>query len=157
MNSNDIENSEEPLRRTFIFLFKHSRTPEAFSKEEFKEFARYPNPSSFDTYFSKKFRHFLEEAPNENNKYLVSDIFKEYSRWEKFKIFCSQSSKLKVNYFEEYYKDVMIFEFFLPLTNENNLRSTLDDLFYKDTVKLALNKIIKRELHKVFLKKKRRI
>lgn len=152
MNSitNNIENTEDPIRRAYFFLKSHSRSPKAFSKEEFKEFVNYPNPVNFETYYGKKFKHFLEEAPNESGLFHVSRIFKKYSQWEKFRAFYSQSSKIKVNYFEEYYKNLMIFEFFMPLANEADLKSSLDELFYKDTVKLALKKIPNNELNKAF-------
>lgn len=145
MNSIDrnIEEPEQPVRNAFIFLLNHSRSPDAFSKEDFKNFANYPNPDNFDTYFSKKFRHFLEEAPNDQGKFLVSGVFKKFSKWEKFRAFYSQSSRIKANYLEEYFRKIMIFEFFMPLTNENDLRSSLDEVFYKDTIKLALNRIPK--------------
>ncbi|TFG24854.1 MAG: hypothetical protein EU529_03035 [Promethearchaeota archaeon] len=152
VDDNGFDDSEDPIRRAYIFLKNHLRSPEAFSKEEFKNFADYPNPDNFDTYFSKKYRHFLEEAPNEKDKFLVSSIFKKYSDWEKFRSYYSQSSKIKASYVEEFYKYLMIFEFFMPLTNENDLRSSLDELFYMDTVKLALNKIPKDELYKAFPK-----
>lgn len=147
---NNIDDSEESIRRAFNFLLNHSRIPEAFSKEEFKRFANYQNPKNFNTYFSKKFRHLLEKAPNEKNKYLVAGVFRKFSRWQKFRRYYSQSSKIKVNYIEEYYEKLMIFDFFIPLTNENDLRSSLDELFYSDTVKLMLNKILKNELNIVF-------
>ncbi|MHA1376248.1 MAG: hypothetical protein ACTSR7_18375 [Promethearchaeota archaeon] len=137
----EIDDSEDPIRRAFLFLKSRSRTPDAFSKEDFKNSANYPNPDNFKSYFSKKFRHLLDKAPNDRRKYLVSGVFRKYSKWEKFRAFYSQSSKIKVNYIEECYNKVMIFEFFMPLTNEYDLRSSLDELFYRDTVKLALNKI----------------
>jgi len=148
MNSIDrnIEEPEQPVRNAFIFLLNHSRSPDAFSKEDFKNFANYPNPDNFDTYFSKKFRHFLEEAPNDPGKFLVSGIFKKFSKWEKFRAYYSQSSRIKANYIEEYFRKLMIFEFFMPLTNEDDLRSSLDEVFYKDTIKLAINRIPKNEL-----------
>jgi len=154
MNSmeRNIENSEDPIRRAFIFLKDHSRTPEAFSKDEFKQFAGYPNPDNFDTYFSKKFKHLLEESPNDTGKFLVSGIFKKFSKWKKFRAFYSQSSKIKVDYIEEYYKHLMVFEFFMPLTNESDLRSSLDEVFYKNTIKLALNRIPEDELLKAIPK-----
>ncbi len=142
----NIEDSEQPVRNAFLFLLRHSRSPEAFSKEEFKRIADYPNPGNFDTYFSKKFRHFLEEAPNDPGKFLISGIFKRFSSWEKFKVYYSQSSRLKARYREEFYKNLMVFEFFIPLTNENALRSSLDEVFYKDSIKLSLNKIPHEEL-----------
>jgi len=154
MNSieRNSENSEDPIRRAYIFLKNHSRSPDAFSKDEFKEFINYPNPGNFDTYFSKKLKHFLEESPNESGMFLVSRIFKKYSKWEKFRAFYSQSTKVKVNYIEEYYRYIMIFEFFMPLTSETDLRSSLDELFYKDPVKLALTKIPNNELNNAFTK-----
>lgn len=150
---NNIDASEESLRRAFNFLLNHSRIAEAFSKEEFKSFANYKNPKNFNTYFSKKFRHLLEKAPNEKNKYLVAGVFKKYSRWKKFRRYFSQSSRIKVNYIEEYYEKLMIFDFFIPLSNENDLRSSLDELFYSNTVKLMLNKILKSDLNTIFPKK----
>ncbi len=148
----NFESSEDPIRRSYFFLKNHSRSPEAFSKEEFKNFANYPNPNNFETYFTKKFKQFLEEAPNEHGLFIVSRIFKKYSKWEKFRAFYSQSSKIKANYIEEYYKNLMIFEFFLPLANEVDLRSSLDELFYKDTVKLALKMIPNNEINIAFPK-----
>lgn len=148
----NIEDSEQPVRNSFIFLKNHSRSPEPFSKDDFKRFANYPNPDNFDTYFSKKYRHFLEEAPNNPDKFLVSGIFKKYSKWEKFRSYYSQSSKIRVNYIEEYYRNLMIFEFFMPLTNEQDLKSSLDEVFYKNTVKLSLNRIPKHELYKAIPK-----
>ena len=148
----NIEDPEQPVRNAFIFLVDHSRSPDAFSKEDFKNFVNYPNPDNFDTYFSKRLRHFLEEAPNDPGKFLVSGVFKKFSKWEKFKTYFSQSSKIKAKYKEEYYRKLMIFEFFMPLTNENDLRSSLDEVFYKNTIKLALNRIPEDELLKAIPK-----
>ena len=148
----EIEDSEDPIRRPYFFLKNHLRSPEAFSKEEFKSYANYPNPDNFDTYFTKKLKHFLEKAPNEPGKFLVSRIFKKYSKWEKFRAFYSQSTKIKEYYIEEYYKNLIIFEFFLPLVNEAELKSSLDELFYRDSVKLALKKISQNELNEVISK-----
>ncbi len=73
MNSieRNFESSEDPIRRAYFFLKNHSRSPVAFSKDEFKSFANYPNPNNFETYFTKKFKQFLEEAPNEPELFLV--------------------------------------------------------------------------------------
>ena len=82
--------------------------------------------------------------------FLISRIFKKYTKWEKFRAYYSQSSIVKVKYNEEYYRHLMIFEFFMPLTSESDLKTSLDELFYRDTVKLALNKIPKNEIIKAF-------
>lgn len=149
-NSIDFE-SKDAVKRAFEFLLEKSHSPEPFTKEEFEIFANYPNPDNFVTYFSKKFKHLLEEAVNDEG-YLVSGIFKNYATWEKFYAFYSQSTKIKADYNEQFYCKLMTFEFYLPLTNEKVLRSTLDDLFYKDKLKLMFNKILKQELYAIFPK-----
>ncbi|MHA1491775.1 MAG: hypothetical protein ACTSRI_19235 [Promethearchaeota archaeon] len=151
-SNNNIEDSEDPVRKCYFFLLNHSRTPGSFTKEEFKEFANYPNPDNFDTYFSKKLKHLIEKATDDENRYIVAGVFKKYSRWEKFRQYFSQSSKIKADYIEEFYKNLMIFEFFMPLTNERDLRSSLDEMFYKDTVKLAIIRILQSDLNKAFPK-----
>ncbi len=50
----------------------------------------------------------------------------------------------------ETFENVIIYEFFMPLTNERLLRSALDDMFYKDTVIARLKNIPKLELDAYF-------
>jgi hypothetical protein len=45
---------------------------------------------------------------------------------------------------------VLIFEFFMPLSNEAHLRTTLDALFYKDTLLARLRAQDEEELYKYF-------
>jgi len=145
--------SIDAVKRAFNFLMEKYNSPETFTKEEFKTYANYPNPNNFGTYFSKKFRHLLEKSVNEENEYLVAKIFRKYSTYDKFFSYYSQSSKIKAEYSEESFDDVIIFEFFMPLTNEAELRSTLDELFFKDTIKLMFNRILNEDLYRIFPKK----
>ncbi len=48
------------------------------------------------------------------------------------------------------YDNLIIFEFFMPLTNEGYLRSSLDALFYKDSVMKRLRAIDKKNLEQYF-------
>ena len=50
----------------------------------------------------------------------------------------------------ETFENVIIYEFFMPLTNERLLRSALDDMFYKDTVISRLKNIPTLELNAYF-------
>lgn len=48
------------------------------------------------------------------------------------------------------YDNLIIFEFFMPLTNEGSLRNSLDALFYKDSVLKRLRSIDSRNLEEYF-------
>ena len=61
----------------------------------------------------------------------------------------SQSEKL-IDYYEEIYSNIVTFEFFLPLNNESALMSTLDELFYKDTIKKMISLEKRDELYNAF-------
>jgi hypothetical protein len=50
----------------------------------------------------------------------------------------SQKRRLTFEYKHSTYQTVLIFEFFLPLTNETVLRNALDALFYRDTIQKKL-------------------
>jgi len=147
----DQKTEKDYVKKAFDFLVKKYSSSIPFSKKEFEESTRDPN---FDTYFSKKYRYMLELASNEKDKFFVSTVFKKYNRLDKFRKQVSQSTRTKGNYSEEYYDHIMIFEFFLPMNNETALRSALDDLFYKDTIKLMFNKAHKEDLYKAIPKKK---
>jgi hypothetical protein len=144
------KNSSQIFKKAFDFLVKHYNSPESFSKAEFVEFIGDPN---INTYFSKKYRHLLQDDPNKKNKFFVSPVFKKYSSFDKFRKHASQSTRVQGNYSEEFYKNILIFEFFLPLNNESALRSALDDLFYKDTIELIFKKINEKHIKQAFPQK----
>ena len=65
----------------------------------------------------------------------VTEAFRPYSKWEQFKQHVTQVRRVTAtDYDKSEYDKVLIYEFFMPLTNELALRGTLDALFYKDTI-----------------------
>jgi hypothetical protein len=58
--------------------------------------------------------------------------------WTKFRRHVSQKRRLTFEYDHSTYETVLLFDFFLPLTNETVLRMSLDSLFYKDTIQKQL-------------------
>lgn len=137
------------VKRAFDFLTEQYPAKSSFSKQEFEDKVEDPN---IDTYWSKKFRHLLEEDPNNDGKYFVSPVFRRYNTLSRFKRYFSQSTKIKGEYFEEIYDAIIFFEFFMPLNNETALRSALDELFYKDVVKRKLKRIRLNDLFEAFSK-----
>lgn len=146
----DNEDSLEKLNeRRLNFFQTHFLTAEPFSKQDLIDLVDDPN---METYFSKYYRELLEISPNDPNLFFVSSRFRQFNTIEKLTKYFSQKTHIKGEYQEEYYRKVLIFEFFLPFNNESNLRSVLDDLFYKDTIKVMIARIDQEELLKAFPK-----
>lgn len=145
----DIEEDLDLNERRLNFFQTHYASIEPFSKQELINSVIDPN---MDTYFSKYYRQLLELSPNDPNLYFVSSRFRQYNTIEKLTKYFSQVTHIKGEYQEEYFREVLVFDFFLPFNNESNLRAVLDDLFYKDTIKVMIARIAQEELFKAFPK-----
>lgn len=130
--------------RAYIFLKEKYETQEWFTKEAFNEFVGWGN--NISTYWSKKIKTLLLK---EKNCYRVTEVFRRVLTIEKFEKHISQSSQVSSDFKTYSFKNVILFDFFLPLSNELYLREALDALFYKDSVlrrlkTVPLEKLIKR-------------
>ena len=134
----------ENQRRAFEFFLEHFDSQEPFSKDDLAEVTIW-SPSALNTYWSKQFRPFLKDAPFGRSR--VSEAFRLFSNWERFREHVTQVRYGATDYESKEYDSVMIFEFFMPLTNETALRGTLDSLFYKDTILWKLKGMELSELH----------
>jgi len=123
--------SLEPQRRAFKFLSEHLQSQEAFTRSEFQQATGWTD-KSFQTYLSKQFRAFLD--PIGEDAYRVSEAFRPFVTWRKFRQHVTQVRRVVSDYAPALCDRVLIYEFFMPLTHENALRTTLDSLFYKDRV-----------------------
>jgi len=118
------------------FLLKKFDSLESFTKLEFEDACGWPkDKNTFSTYWTKQFRRLLVPVGNE---FRVSEVFRRFVDWERFKTHVTQNRPVRSDYSGVTYSSVMMFEFFMPLTNEGYLRTSLDALFYKDTVKRRL-------------------
>lgn len=119
-------------KKAFQFLKNSFQSGTTFTKDQFQIETGW-TPVSFKTYFSKQFKRLLLEVPPD--QYRVSEVFRKYSTEEIFENhIVTQNRKVASDYNTLTYNNLIIFEFFMPLTNEGLLRSTLDSLFYKDTI-----------------------
>lgn len=123
--------SDEPQRRAFKFLSEHLQTQDTFTRAEFQKATEWSD-KSFGTYLSKQFKPFLD--PVGEGKFRVSEAFRPFVTWRKFRQHVTQVRRVVTSYKPVEFENVLIYEFFMPLTHENALRTTLDSLFYKDTV-----------------------
>lgn len=141
----------DQYEKVYNFLVENYSSEKSFSKKEFEEKT---NISNLETYWPKKIRPLLEEDPNKKDRYFIAPVFKRYNRIDKFARHFSQSTKVSGDYKELIYNELIIYEFFMPLNNETALKSALDDLFYKDTIKLKFQRIEKDVLKEIIPKNK---
>ncbi len=145
--------SEKKFRKTYEFFKKHYANKKSFQMEELQNYVEYSNPETFDTYFSKNLRDLVIKDPSEPESLYVRDNFKLYSRYHNFRNLISQRSVIVAKYKKVTYDKVLIYEFYMPMTNERILRACLDNLFYLDTLMFRLKTIPMEELKKYFNKK----
>lgn len=85
------------------------------------------------TYWSKQFKAFL--VPAGGDTWRVGEGWRNYATFDKFKAYVTQVRGLgSIDYSLLLHDSLLIYEFFMPLTNETHLRTSLDALFYRDTV-----------------------
>jgi hypothetical protein len=127
-------------RRAFDFLLDHFRSQEPFTKSAFHGAVPEWSKSTLDTYWSKQIKRLLARAGQ--NQFRVTKAFRPYANWDSFrKHIATQVRRIFSDYTSLIYDDLIIYEFFMPLTNEGPLRTALDVLFYKDTILARLRTI----------------
>ena len=140
----DQQDESKNQREAFHFLRECFREDRAFTKAELAQQVGWSD-KSISTYWSKHFQPFLQlanpilkGAQKKQQQYRVTDVFLTVGTWPKFRRHVSQKRHLTFEYEHSEYQTVLIFEFFLPLTNETVLRNALDALFYRDTIQKKL-------------------
>jgi hypothetical protein len=123
--------SDLPQRRALIFLREHLQTQMPFTRAQFSEVTGWTG-ATLTTYWSKQFKRFFVPVPP--NQFRVSEAFRPFLTWKKFQHHVTQHRRIAADYHRLEHEIVVIYEFFMPLTNETALRTTLDALFYRDNV-----------------------
>lgn len=147
-STKDIKQKKrEPQQKAFAFLVSRLRSHATFTKEDFKKATGWEG-KTFETYWSKQFKPFVEALGD--GKFNVRDTFRPYMTWPKFQQHVTQVRQVFTNYSPIIYDNVLIFEFYMPLTNEGHLRTTLDSLFFSDAILARLKTIGTQQLSTVF-------
>jgi hypothetical protein len=134
-------------RAAYKFFTERLRTLEPFTKEDLRQATGWA-PSALETYWSKQYRGILEDLGN--GTYRVRERFRLYLDWRKFRNLVTQVKTVPQSYAPTTFDDVVVYEFYMPLTHESALRLTLDSLFYKDAVLPRLRRIGIAALKKCF-------
>ena len=148
--------TDDDQRQAFKFLQGRFRSQEPFTRDDLQQETNWSD-SSLATYWSKQFRPFvamvLPRMPKpraREQRYRVTDAFRACASWEKFRQHVTQVRRVSADYTRTTFEHVLIFEFYMPLTNEGALRTTLDALFYKDTLATRLKALTPEDLRSHF-------
>lgn len=123
-----LENQES----AFGFFCDYLESQDVFGKDDLQAATDWSD-SALSTYWSKQFRPFVRQVGT--GQYRVTEAFRPFSTWDRFRQHVTQVRRVTyTDYKYSPYDSVLVYEFFMPLTNEAALRGTLDALFYKDTI-----------------------
>src|SRR5882724_7144597 len=141
-----MSTNREPQERAFRFLLEKCNSQELFTPEQFQTATGWSD-ESFSTYISKQFKDLLIKT--DGNLHRVSFAFRRFGTWQKFRDnVVTQNRRLTREYKPHLHENVVMFEFFMPLRNEEFLRDALDGLFYKDSLRFRLKTLAQAELQK---------
>lgn len=121
----------DPQRKAFEFLVQRYHSQEVFTFEDLQQATGWSR-TALRTYLSKQFRDLLIPV---GRSFRIHGVFGQYTNWSKFRDqVVTQNRRLVKDYEPLSFGSVVIFEFFMPLRNEEFLRTALDSLFFKDSV-----------------------
>lgn len=135
-----MNNRTRTQRRAFLFLREHLQTQEPFTIGQFVQATGWDEPGTFNTYMGKQYKGLIEAVDEEETRFRVTDAFWKFVTWRKFRGHVTQVRRV-VSTYEPKSSNVLIYDFLMPLTNEEHLRMTLDSLFFKDRVHARLRTI----------------
>ncbi|MEK6751387.1 MAG: hypothetical protein AABZ00_03895 [Chloroflexota bacterium] len=121
--------NEDTLTRAFEFLVKHADSEKPFRLEDLMKATGWTKNTA-DIYLDKKFSDLVTEKGDVY--YVKPEIYRV--RLADFKDLYRQKQRLFTDYVREAPQRVLVYEFFMPLSREDRLRESLDNLFYKNTI-----------------------
>jgi hypothetical protein len=127
---------DEGANRAFDFLSKHAKSGKSFTLSELIAASGW-TPGNTKTNLSKRLSDLV--TLKDGVYYVNPEIFRV--RLEDFKDLFRQKHRLFTDYLVKVSQNVLVYEFFMPLSREDRLREALDNLFYKDTVEQRISEI----------------
>ncbi|MHC9540283.1 MAG: hypothetical protein AB9903_12265 [Vulcanimicrobiota bacterium] len=135
--------SDETQRKLYEFLCHAYREHRLFTVSELEETTGWSG-ATFKTYYPKQLKGLLvKEDDGTGVKYRVNESFLRYPSFEKFKELVTQVRRVAEDYKLFQFDSVVIYDFFMPLSNEDYLRRALDALFFKDTLMDKLKRLLR--------------
>jgi hypothetical protein len=129
--------SQAKARQAYHFLLKHAKSNTSFRIEDLMDVTDWKR-STVETYIGKQWRQIVTRRAN--GEILVLPEIKRLSE-DAFLQLATQNRTIFTTYQRVKYREIVTYEFLLPLTREDQLRKALDALFYKDTIRQRLLEI----------------
>lgn len=129
--------SQDRARKAYHFLLKHANSNQPFCIEDLMTETNWQR-STVETYIVKQWRQIVEKRGN--GQIFVRPEIKRLNE-ESFLQLATQNRTIFATYQRVKYREIVTYEFLLPLTREDQLRKALDALFYKDTIHQRLLEI----------------
>lgn len=111
------------------FFLEKLNSLEPFTKADVMAVTGWSEGSA-DAYWSKQFKNIVEDIGG--GKYRMRERFRAFQDWRRFKSLVTQVKVPPAKYKPTTYQEVVVYEFYMPLTHEAALRNALDSLFFKD-------------------------
>lgn len=127
---------DEKIKQAFNFFVAHAQNGESFKLDDLIKASGWTEQTA-KIYLSKKFSELVKET---NGAYHVIPEFLRV-RFEEFKDLHRQKQTIFTEFVRMAPQKVLMYEFFMPLSQEYRLREALDNLFYKDTVEQRIKEI----------------
>ena len=116
---NNVEKTENQ-KKAFALLKKHFEGRSAFTKEELRAVTDWTK-TSLNTYWSKHLRFFVKKGIGQT--YTLTDAFEPFATWPAFQKHVTQVRRVYLDYTRFRHDSLLIFEFFMPLTNGDSTSS----------------------------------
>jgi hypothetical protein len=125
-------------RAAHAFLLDHFLSGRTFTLDEFRRATGWDKAGTLNTYLRKQYRGLIENIEggpliSEKGHYRVTESFRDLIEWRSFRQHVTQV-RVVLKEHARVRSKVLIYEFLMPLTHETALRTTLDNLFYEDTL-----------------------
>ncbi len=127
----------ERQRAAYEFFLAKLEANEAFTVQDLVAATGWAE-ASVTTYLSKQYHELLDRRPGQTLR--VRPRFRRIS-WERFRRLSTQRRQIFQEYRRRSYDAVVQYEFLLPLTREDQLRESLDSLFFVDAIRQRLDEI----------------
>ena len=128
---------DEKQRVAYDFFFAKLEANEPFTVQDLVAATGWAE-QSVTTYLGKQYHEFIERRPSATLR--VRPRFRRIS-WEQFRGLSTQKRQVFQEYRRRSYDAVVQYEFLLPLTREDQLRESLDSLFFVDAIRQRLDEI----------------
>ncbi len=124
------------IKRAFVFLIEHAQDRRSFSVEQLSTETGWTIAETHKN-ISNRLSDLVYES---GDKYFAKPEILRV-RFDDFEELLDQKKRLFTDYVLEVSSSILIYEFFMPLSREDRLRESLDNLFYRDTIEQRIQEI----------------